>query len=272
MNWWSYIRKPSVHERKQKAAREAHRLAKGGSPLTPVAIDGRTIARSFWGKAWCDNLESYRDFENRLPRGRSYVRSGAVLDLKVASGKITALVSGTEIYQVAIAIKPLMSDHWGRIKTQCAGNVGSIIELLEGRLSERVMQVITHRGDGLFPKPAEIQMECSCPDWATMCKHVAAVMYGVGARLDQQPELLFVLRNVDHAELIAQAADLAVNRKTASRKTLADDVLGDVFGIELEAPRPTAMPEPAQRGGALGKVARAAKQKRDRRVVKKSKR
>ncbi|MEP7242707.1 MAG: hypothetical protein ABI885_03380 [Gammaproteobacteria bacterium] len=273
MNWWSYTRKPSVHERRQKAAREARRFAKSGKALSPVAIDGLTIARSFWGKAWCANLASYRDFENRLPRGRSYVRRGSVLDLQVASGKITALVSGSNLYQVAITVKPVVAGHWGRIKTQCAGNVGSIIELLEGRLSERVMQVITHRDDGLFPKPAEIQMECSCPDWATMCKHVAAVMYGVGARLDQQPELLFTLRNVDHAELIAQAADLAVNRRGASRKTLADDALGDVFGIELAVPRPATMPEPAQRGGARRKkVARAAQQKKGRRVVAKSKR
>jgi len=275
MNWWSFTRKPRVQERRQKAANEARRLGKGEGPLTPVAIDGRTIARSFWGKAWCDNLESYRDFENRLPRGRTYVRSGAVLDLKVASGKITALVSGTEIYRVSIAIQPLVSEHWGRIKTQCAGNVGSIIELLEGRLSERVMQVITHRGDGLFPKPAEIKMECSCPDWATMCKHVAAVMYGVGARLDQQPELLFVLRNVDHAELIAQAADLAVNRKGGSRKVLADEVLGDVFGIEIGGPAEKVMAEaarPQARGVPRKKVARDARQNGGRRINKKSKR
>jgi uncharacterized Zn finger protein len=276
MNRWSYARKPTVHERRRKAALEARRAAKSGKALSPVAIEGRTIARSFWGKAWCENLESYRDFENRLPRGRSYVRSGAVLDLQVASGKITALVSGSDLYQVAIAIKPVMADHWGRIKTQCAGNVGSIIELLEGRLSERVMQVITHRGEGLFPKPAEIQMECSCPDWATMCKHVAAVLYGVGARLDQQPELLFTLRNVDHAELIAQAADLAVNRKGAGRKTLADDVLGDVFGIELEVPKPMAPSQPPQQSqlseGRGKKVARAARQKQARRTVKTSKR
>lgn len=273
MNWWSYTRKPSVHERRQKAAREARRAAKGGKTLSPVAIEGRTIARSFWGKAWCENLESYRDFENRLPRGRTYVRSGAVLDLQVVSGKVTALVVGSDLYQVAITIKPVMADHWGRIKTQCAGNVGSIIELLEGRLSERVMQVITHRDEGLFPKPAEIQMECSCPDWATMCKHVAAVMYGVGARLDQQPELLFALRNVDHTELIAQAANLAVIRKGVSRKILADDVLGDVFGIELEAPKPTGLSEPSQLPEARGKkVTRAASEKRARRSVKKSKR
>jgi uncharacterized Zn finger protein len=248
MNWWSYPRKPSVYERRQKAAREARRFAKNGTVLSPVSLDGRAIARSFWGKAWCENLESYRDYESRLPRGRSYVRSGAVLDLKLAAGKISALVCGTEIYEVAITIKHLTADHWGRIKTQCAGNVGSVIELLEGRLSERVMQVVTDRAAGLFPKPAEILMECSCPDWATMCKHVAAVMYGVGARLDQQPELLFTLRNVDHADLIAQAVDLASNRKNSNRKVLADDVLGDVFGIDIESTSPPAAPKPAKTG------------------------
>jgi len=270
MNWWSYTRKPSVHERRQKAAREARRFSKGGQALSPVAIDGRTIARSFWGKAWCENLESYRDYESRLPRGRSYVRNGSVLDLKVASGKIAALVSGTEIYQVAITIKHLTPNHWRRIKTQCAGNVGSVIELLEGRLSERVMQVVTHRGEGLFPKPAEIQMDCSCPDWATMCKHVAAVMYGVGARLDQQPELLFTLRNVDHADLISQAVDLAASRKTSSRKVLADEALGDVFGIEIGSASPKTPSLPAKARARIAKP--AVKQKRVARTVRKSKR
>lgn len=270
MNWWTYTRKPSVGALKQKAATEARRLAKSARKLSPVSIDGRTIARSFWGKAWCDNLESYRDYESRLPRGRSYLRSGAVLDLQIAAAKISALVCGTDLYQVVIAIKPLRSDRWGRIKTQCAGNVGSIIELLEGRLSERVMQIITRRGDGLFPEPPEIQMECSCPDRATMCKHVAAVMYGVGSRLDRQPELLFTLRSVDHAELIAQAADLAVGRKAAGRKTLASDVLEDVFGIELEGSSPVKAPlRPAK---PPGRAAAAAPGRKGHDGVRKSKR
>jgi uncharacterized Zn finger protein len=138
----------------------------------------------------------------------------------------------------------LAQGHWSRLKTQCAGQVCSLIELLEGRLSESVMRIITHRDGGLFPKPSEIQMDCSCPDLATMCKHVAAVMYGVGARLDQQPELLFALRNIDHADLIAQAADFEVSRKGSGRKTIADDALASVFGIELD-PLPKARPQPA---------------------------
>ena len=234
MSWWESVRKPNVQEQRRNAARESQRLAKSGEKLSPVVIEGRTIASSFWGKAWCDNLESYRDFANRLPRGRSYVRHRAVIDLKVSSGKIEGLVCGSEVYGVQVAIKPLAQAHWSRIKTQCAGQVGSLIELLEGRLSESVMRIITHRDSGLFPKPSEIQMDCSCPDSATMCKHVAAVMYGVGARLDQQPELLFVLRNTNHVDLIAQAADFEVTRKGSGRKTIADDALGSVFGIELE--------------------------------------
>ncbi len=232
--WWSYPRMPSVQQRRHRAAEESRRRGKRGQQLSPVVIDGRTIASSFWGKAWCDNLESYRDYENRLPRGRSYVRHRAVLDLKVTAGKIAALVMGSSLYQVQITIKPLAQTLWSGVKAQCAGQVGSLIELLEGRLSERVMRIITHRDSGLFPKPAEIQMQCSCPDWATMCKHVAAVMYGVGARLDVQPELLFTLRKVDHSELIAHAAEFEVSRKGSKRKTIAPDALGSVFGIELQ--------------------------------------
>ncbi|HEV7139295.1 MAG TPA: SWIM zinc finger family protein [Steroidobacteraceae bacterium] len=260
MPWWNYERKPSVLERRRRAARDGNRLAKSagkrGRALSPAAVNGRKIASSFWGKAWCDNLESYRDYEHRLPRGRSYLRNGAVLDLNVEAGKITATVSGTSLYEVVVAIKPVASAHWSGLKAQCAGQVGSVIELLEGRLSDRVMQIITHREQGLFPKPAEIEMSCSCPDWAAMCKHVAAVMYGIGARLDSQPELLFTLRKVDHGELIAAATDLDVTGRGAGRKTLADEDLGSVFGIDLaEAPPRKAAAEkrPRKRASKSGK-------------------
>lgn len=239
MNWWSYERKPSVLEQRRKAIREGQRLARQGQKLSPVLIEGRKIASSFWGKAWCENLESYRDYEYRLPRGRSYVRHGAVLDLSVNAGKIGALVCGSQIYEVEITIKPLSQTHWSRLKTRCAGQVGSLIELLEGRLSEGVMRIITHPDEGMFPKPSEIQMTCSCPDMATMCKHVAAVMYGVGARLDDHPDLLFVLRKVEQADLIAGSTDFEATRGESKRKTIADDQLGEVFGIEIADVPPT---------------------------------
>jgi uncharacterized Zn finger protein len=261
MSWWESVRKPNIQEQRRNAARESQRLTKSGEKLSPVVIEGRTIASSFWGKAWCDNLESYRDFEYRLPRGRSYVRHRAVIHLNVSAGKIEGLVCGSEVYRVQVAIKPLPQAHWSRIKTQCAGQVGSLIELLEGRLSEAVMRIITHRDSGLFPKPSEIQMECSCPDSATLCKHVAAVLYGVGARLDHQPELLFVLRNTDHADLIARATDFEVTRKGSGRKTIADDALGSVFGIEID-PLPEAPPQSASARRPRAKVTGTAKGRR----------
>lgn len=249
MSWWSFERKPSVQQQRQKAVREGQRLAKQGRKLSPVAIEGPKIAASFWGKAWCENLESYRDYEYRLPRGRSYVRHGAVIHLDVSAGKIAALVSGSEIYEVEITIKPLAQPHWSRVKTQCAGQVGSLIELLEGRLSEGVMRIVTHPDEGLFPKPTEIRMTCSCPDSATMCKHVAAVMYGVGSRLDAQPDLLFILRKVEHAELVASAADFKATRTGSKRKTIAANQLSDVFGIEIAKATPAAPVTPKKKPG-----------------------
>ena len=259
MSWWDFQRKPSVREQRQTAIREGQRLAKLGRKLSPVtAIEGRKIAASFWGRAWCDNLESYRDYEYRLPRGRSYVRHGAVLHLDVSAGKIAALVCGSEIYEVEITIKPLAQTQWSRIKTRCAGQVGSLIELLEGRLSEGVMRIVTHLDEGLFPKPTEIQMACSCPDSATMCKHVAAVMYGVGSRLDTQPDLLFILRKVEHAELVASAADFKATPSGSKRKTIAANQLSDVFGIEIAEAIPdlpaTTAKKPGRRKSAAAKA------------------
>ena len=255
MSWNHYGFRPyvSVAERRRKASREMAKLAKKGKAIRPVQIEGRTIARSFWGKAWCDNLESYMDYANRLPRGRTYVRNGSVVHLDIRSGEIEATVSGSELYQVRISITPAAKAKWKSLCRDCSGAIGSLIELLRGRFSDHVMGIITRKETGLFPAPAEIKLNCSCPDWATMCKHVAAVLYGVGARLDENPELLFTLRSVNHEELITQAAtasDLA--GKTASAgPELAESEIGAVFGIELDpqaaapAPAPTA-PAPAK--------------------------
>jgi uncharacterized Zn finger protein len=250
MSWNGYGFRPyvSVAKRRENAAREMAKLAKKGHTVTPVQIDGRQIASTFWGKAWCQNLESYSDFENRLPRGRTYVRNGSVVDLQIKPGKVTARVSGSELYDIEIKIKPLSKPHWQAISSKCAGKIASVLELLQGRLSGGVMEIITHREQGLFPKPEEISLDCSCPDWADMCKHVAAALYGVGARLDEKPELLFVLRQVDHMELIEQAA---VGQSLApiagsDKKTIAEKDLADVFGVEMDtADSPSSAPPPA---------------------------
>ena len=165
------------------------------------------IATTFWGKAWCGNLESYSDYSNGLLCGPTYARNGSIIDLQIDCGTVKAIVSGSEIYEVGIDITPLGKAEWKKIKQECSRSINSLIDLLQGRFSQGVMERLSRQNEGLFPKPKEIGVRCSCPDWAVLCKHVSAVLYGVGARLDTDPEMLFRLRNVDHLELIRQAVD-----------------------------------------------------------------
>jgi uncharacterized Zn finger protein len=232
--WGGWGRYVPVAERRAKARREMDKLHKKGKDIQPVTLDGRTIARSFWGKGWCEHLESFADYANRLPRGRTYVRNGSVCHLDIRPGRIEALVSGSELYQITIRITELQATTWTSIKDTCAGHIGSMLELLQGTLSDQVMAIVTNRQHGLFPLPGEMALDCSCPDGADMCKHVAAVLYGVGSRLDSRPELLFLLRDVDAQELIAAELALPDAAAAATGDTLAEDQLGAIFGIALD--------------------------------------
>jgi uncharacterized Zn finger protein len=200
--WKPYV---SAAERRKKAEKAAAKAKKAGANLSPVAPSRGAIAKTFWGKAWCDNLERYSDYANRLPRGRTYVRNGSVIDLKISQGEVQAQVMGSSLYKVAGSITAVSRKQWQSIGADCAGSIDSLVELLQGRLSKAVMERICRVSTGLFPAPKEIQFSCSCPDWAAMCKHVAAVLYGVGARLDHQPDLIFTLRGVDAKDLITRA-------------------------------------------------------------------
>jgi uncharacterized Zn finger protein len=230
--WKPYV---PVAKRRAQAKTKMDKLRKKGIDIRPVEIEGRKIAKTFWGKGWCDHLESFSDYENRLPRGRTYVRNGSVCHLDISKGKIDAMVNGSDLYKVKITIETLSARKWSAVKRRSSGQIGSLLELLQGKLSENVMSVVTDRKTGLFPRPGEIELQCSCPDWAVMCKHVAAVLYGVGARLDESPELLFLLRGVDHQELIGAEVDAvaAIKSGTSTRRRIADSAVSDVFGIEI---------------------------------------
>jgi len=264
MGWWgrSDYYKPyvSADEKRRRAEKAAAKLFKSGGTQAPVRLEGKTIARSFWGKAWCANLESYSDYSNRMPRGRSYVRNGSVIHLDIRRGEVEALVSGSRLYKIKITIAPVKEERWKALCLECAGGIGSLMELLGGRISERVMGVMTRRDAGLFPSPKEIKLDCSCPDWAEMCKHVAAALYGVGARLDEKPELLFLLRHVNHQDLVSGSAAVAALTGTktgAEHATLSTAEIGEVFGIELEAGVSAAgVPEP---GPSLPRTGKKAK-------------
>ena len=236
MAWYEWRPYVPVAVRRRNATREITRFKRKGESITPVVIQGRTIARSFWGKAWCDNLESYSDFANRLPRGRTYVRNGSVMDLQLGAGTVKALVSGSDLYRISVVIAPLPKPRWQAVVRECAGKIGSLVELLQGKFSRAVMEMLIRRGTGLFPSAKEIAFECSCPDWAAMCKHVAATLYGVGARLDAEPELFFRLRRVDQLDLLTAASSGATlaAQGGGARKRIAETALAEVFGIELD--------------------------------------
>jgi len=257
MSYFGFREYVPVATRRANAAKEMAKLRKSGRLVSPVVLDGRLIARNFWGKSWCDNLERYSDFANRLPRGRTYVRNGSVVDLQIERGKVRAIVSGSELYTVEITIGTLAKPGWAAICRDCLGSVGSLVELLQGKLSKNVMERVCREGDGLFPHPREIKMSCSCPDGAVMCKHVSAVLYGVGARLDAEPDVLFALRGVDRSELIGSGSELPMtSAPIASGRVVADDDIAALFGIEIDS-TPSAIPvKDAKAKSPAGKAAK----------------
>lgn len=240
MGWYrgAFPEYVSAAERRRRAERQRRALVSHGLEPRPIAIEGREIARTFWGKAWCAHIESLADLATRLPRGRSYVRNGAVLHLEIARGAVRARVSGTELYEAEIAIVPLPAPRWKAVRRACAGQIATAVELLSGKLSSAVMTVLCDPERGVFPLGPELELSCSCPDGARLCKHLAAVLYGVGARLDQAPELLFTLRGVELEELVAAAGEAGARAGGEARAArFSDPELADIFGIELEGGR-----------------------------------
>ncbi len=264
MRWAPYV---SVSQKLAKAKKLAAQQAKKRKRTpSPIEISGRKITTSFWGTAWCENLQAYSDFSNRLPRGATYVRNGSVVDLVIEKGSIQAIVAGSAPYKVQISITSLSKTTWNKIKKECSASIDSLIDLLGGKLSDGVMRRLTEKRDGCFPTPKEIKMQCSCPDYSYCCKHIAAVMYGVGNRLDSQPELLFLLRGVDHLELVSHAVsseNLERELDATPSSDLAGQDLGAMFGIELDGsttnsrrtpkPRSKAKPGVANRTGTKAK-------------------
>jgi len=246
--WKPYV---PVAARLRQTERTVAKLQMKGHRLAPVSASRGAIAKSFWGKAWCKNLERYSDYSNRLPRGRTYLRNGSVIDLQIGAGEVNAQVMGSSLYQISVRVTEVTVTHWRGIARDCARSIDSLVELLQGQLSTAVMERITRPGTGLFPSPKEISFSCSCPDSAAMCKHVAATLYGIGARLDAVPQLLFSLRKVDAQELIARAGDggAPVHKAPSAGRILDSSKLADVFGIDLAG----ANPRPFDRSAAPSK-------------------
>lgn len=231
----------TVAEKKIKALQTIEKLSKKNPNISPVTLVGTKLTRTWWGKSWNLNLESYADYSNRISRGRSYVRHGAVLDLQINQGSISAQVLGSESipYQIKLTIRPIVKDIWNEITKECAGKIDSLQELIDGKFPKALSELFTMKGKGLFPAPKEISLSCSCPDGARMCKHVAATLYGVGVRLDEDPRLFFILRGVNVEALISEtitrkSESLLEKSKTKSRRVMKESNLSEMFGIELE--------------------------------------
>ena len=248
----------SVGQKSAKAQRQLEKLKKKNPDIAPLVLKGNTIACTWWGKAWNMNLERYADFSNRIGRGRSYIRNGFVLDLKIKQGEITSLVQGTQLdpYKIVIKIDPLGKEACKKIKKQCEGKIESLQELIEGTFPQDLSEIFTAEGKGLFPAPKEIKLNCNCPDWASMCKHVAATLLGVGARLDDDPKLFFLLRKIEINDFITEAVRAKIKNLLKKSKKKTSRVIDDsdaekMFGIDIDekviAPKPSASPKKAKR-------------------------
>jgi len=265
MAYWKFPRYVSVAEKRAKAARKLKQLRKKNPAIRPIVLEGRAIAKTWWGKSWNLNLERYADYSNRIGRGRSYVRHGAVLDLQVSAGQVKSMVQGsrTKPYSVTIKIKGITKTIWKNMKAACAGKLDSLPELLSGKFPKALGEVFTAQGRGLFPSPQEINFDCSCPDWAYMCKHVAATLYGIGTRLDDDACLFFKLRKVKIDDLIQQTLKdqsykLLEKAEKMSSGKIAESDLSGMFGIDMEDGIDLDFPKTAEKAAGTGKKSRKA--------------
>ena len=268
MSYWGYPRYVSVAEKRAKAARKLKQLRKKNPAIQPIVLEGRTIAKTWWGKSWNLNLERYADYSNRIGRGRSYVRHGAVLDLQISAGQVKSIVQGsrTKPYTVIIKIKGITKEIWKNMKAACTGKLDSLPELLSGKFPKAIGEVFTAQGRGLFPSPQEIDFDCSCPDWADMCKHVAATLYGIGTRLDDDAGLFFKLRKVKIDDLIQQTLKdqsykLLEKAEKMGPAKIAESDLAGMFGIDLEETLDLDLPKATEKVSGAGKTARQAAKK-----------
>ena len=235
MSYGRFPKYESAAEKKEKANSSLTKLKKKNPDIEPVILEGRALAKNWWGKTWNLNLESYADYENRINRGKSYVRNNMVLDLKITKGKVKAKVQGSrkKPYDVEISIDTLNKEKWERVTALCNNSIESLEQLVEGKFPKELDVLFKEKEYGLFPAPKEIHFDCSCPDWASMCKHVAAVLYGIGSRLDSNPMLFFELRDIDSQELVRKSVEKKLENmlKNAGKKSKREIELKDITDI-----------------------------------------
>jgi len=239
MGYYGYPEYVPVAKKKENAQKSIEKLRKKNPNISPVIIEGKSIVEKWWGKAWNKNLESYADLRNRIGRGRSYVKHGAVLDLQIKKGTIEALVQGSSSrpYSIVIQIDKLDNKKWKSVLEICNHRIDTMETLILGKFPKEFDELFKASKIGLFPSPKEIHFNCSCPDSARVCKHIAAVLYGVGARLDKDPILFFKLRDIDFEELLKKSMEskmqsMLKNADKKSTRIIDDTDAFDLFGLD----------------------------------------
>ena len=248
MHW--YPRYVPVDAQRARTVSEMNRLVASGVRVQPVELRGRTLASSFWGWRWCEHVDSFSEYAARLAHGRACLRNGSVCHLSIEPGGVDAMVIGSALYHVTLRVRRLEAAAWMAMRTACAGRIESVVELREGRLTDDVAEVVTDRGSGLFPQPGDIVASCDCGDTTVLCKHAAAVLWGIGSRLDERPELLFLLRGVDETELIV-AAEAALSRDPVAAGGLESDATQGAAASKAADLRPLHAPRPTESKASL---------------------
>ena len=229
---------PSAEELRRRAKESIKTAKQKGRKYEPIVAKSKrgAVCTSWWGQAWCENLEKYADYASRIERGRGYVRSGAVVDLQIEHGHVTAKVQGRRKtpYNVEIMIGRLSEESCQHIIDRCSSKIESMEKLVSGEFPEELKDIFSSK-EGLFPTPTEISFRCSCPDWALMCKHVAAVMYGIGIRFDENPFYFFTLRGIDVDRFIGVALENRVEKMLQNHNCKSSRIIdGDtteIFGV-----------------------------------------
>ncbi len=233
-DFYEYI---PVGQKKLNAQKQIEKLRKKNPDISPVIIEGSKIATKWWGISWNKNLENYADYSNRIDRGRSYVKNGFVIDLKIYPGIVEALVMGSSNtpYKVRVDIEVMSQRDWNRVVSACSNKISNLDELISGKFPIELQELFTMK-NGLFPSSSEIDFSCSCPDWASMCKHVSAVLFAIGAKFDEDPLLFFKLRGIDFEYLIKKSVDeklknMMKNSEQKSKRVIEDEDIDDIFGL-----------------------------------------
>lgn len=234
--YYSFQKPPTIDELKEKARKATKK------EYHPVVLSSRTISSSWWGKAWCSNIDLYADQYNRLDRGKKYVRADCVVDLEINGGTVEAKVVGSRKtpYDVKVTIDPIKAENYERITSIAEGKLKSMEALESGEFPKEYQELFTMKESGLFPKLGEIHFYCSCPDSSRICKHIAAVLYAIGSRLDDDPFLFFSLRGIDVKEFAGriikkEAARIwqGVESKLDKERVISEDEARHLFGYEI---------------------------------------